>query len=106
VLNAVGAWRATLEETLSVRTLVRTDPAGLAPSVRDRAGDSLARDVEGNLAAALGATSSPAAVLLGADGLLAGGPVLGAEDVTALVEEIIEQIAQARANGEIASTPA
>lgn len=105
VLNAVGTWRAALEETLSVRTLVRTDPEGLAPSVRERAGDSLARDVEGNLAVALGATSSPAAVLLGADGLLAGGPVLGAEDVTALVEEIIEQIGQARANGEIASPP-
>lgn len=106
VLNAVGGWRAALEETLSVRTLVRADPEELAPSVRERAGDSLARDIEGNLAASLGATSSPAAVLLGADGLLAGGPVLGAEDVTALVEEIIAQIERARANGEIATPPA
>lgn len=106
VLNAVGPWRAALEETVSVRTLVRADPAGLAPSVRERAGDSLARDIEGNLAISLRAGSSPAAVLLGADGLLAGGPVAGAEGVTAFVEEIIEQIGQARERGELVSPSA
>lgn len=43
----------------------------------------------------LGLQRSPAAVLLGADGLLAGGPVGGLEDVTAFVADIAETLAEA-----------
>lgn len=39
---------------------------------------------------ALGCSGSPAAVLLGADGLLAGGPVRGVEEIDAFVAEIHE----------------
>lgn len=43
----------------------------------------------------LGLQQSPAAVLLGADGLLAGGPVGGLEDVTAFVADIVDTLAEA-----------
>lgn len=44
---------------------------------------------------ALGAGASPAAVLLGADGLLAGGPVSGVPALDELVTEIADQLAEA-----------
>ncbi|MGD8148663.1 MauE/DoxX family redox-associated membrane protein [Ornithinimicrobium sp. Y1694] len=44
---------------------------------------------------ALQAGASPAAVLLGADGLLAGGPVNGVDDIDQFVADIAEQLAQA-----------
>ena len=44
---------------------------------------------------ALALPSSPAAVLLGADGLLAGGPVGGYQDVSEFVEDIVATLAEA-----------
>lgn len=41
---------------------------------------------------ALGIVSTPAAVLLGSDGLLAGGPVSGVEDIRAMVEDIVHEL--------------
>ena len=38
---------------------------------------------------------SPGAVLLGADGLMAGGPVAGERDVEQFVEDVMEQLAEA-----------
>jgi hypothetical protein len=101
VLSSVPAWKDSLDGILSMRTLFRSRPSDLAPTVRSRAGDTAAWDIEGNLAASLRAHSSPAAVLLGADGLLAGGPVAGADAVTELVEEIIAQIDEARREGDL-----
>lgn len=50
------------------------------------------RDVRGEVWRLLGGPT-PSAVLLGADGLLAGGPVLGRDQVAAFVEEIELQLA-------------
>lgn len=44
---------------------------------------------------ALEAGASPAAVLLGADGLLAGGPVNGVEEIDQFVEDIAAELAEA-----------
>ncbi|GAA4403991.1 hypothetical protein GCM10023168_16030 [Fodinibacter luteus] len=46
---------------------------------------------------------NPSAVLLGADGLIAGGPVHGEEAVSAFVAEVAEQLREARAEGELSS---
>lgn len=48
-----------------------------------------------NVQRVLGITGTPAAVLLGADGLLAGGPVSGEDDIMELVEAVFEQIGEA-----------
>lgn len=101
VLNEVPAWREALEDVLSVRTLFRREPAALAVGVRERAGTSAALDVENNLATSLRVNSSPGAVLLGADGMLAGGPVGGAEEVIDFVEQIVTQIGEARESGDL-----
>ncbi|GGK66007.1 MauE/DoxX family redox-associated membrane protein [Ornithinimicrobium pekingense] len=49
---------------------------------------------------ALRAGASPAAVLLGADGLLAGGPVNGVEEIEELVAQIARQLAEAPTPGQ------
>lgn len=49
-------------------------------------------DEDGAAGRALGVRGTPGAVLLGADGLLAGGPVAGAGAVRALYVEIAEQL--------------
>ena len=41
------------------------------------------------------ATARPAAVLFGADGMLAGGPVLGAKDIEFFVDDIVAELASA-----------
>ena len=46
----------------------------------------------------LGGTSAPSAVLLGADGQLAGGPVNGGSAVIEFVQEIREQLAEAQSS--------
>lgn len=58
-------------------------------------------DHGGNAWAALGLTASPAAVLLGADGLLAGGPVSGVEAIEELVGEIEDSLREAYADGSL-----
>lgn len=45
---------------------------------------------------ALGMTASPCAVLLGADGQLAGGPVSGVDEITAMVADIDAELAPYR----------
>lgn len=53
-------------------------------------------DPAGQTGAALGAMSTPSAVLLGADGLIAGGPVHGEEAFTQFLTDISEELQQAR----------
>ena len=50
-------------------------------------------DPAGAAAGGLGLTGFPSAVLLGADGMTAGGPVFGADEVIAFLEEIGEIVA-------------
>lgn len=45
-----------------------------------------------NVQRVLGITSNPSAVLLGADGLLAGGPVRGEDNILELVEAVFEEL--------------
>ena len=62
-------------------------PAGLLPQLRI--------DHEWAALKAVGGYGTPSAVLLGADGLLAGGPVGGGDEVREFVDDIIAQLAQA-----------
>ena len=49
---------------------------------------------------------NPSAVLHGADGLVAGGPVHGEEDVLAFVADVADQLREAREAGELADVGA
>lgn len=101
VLSAVPGWVDRIGGVVTVRTLFRMPPEELPESVRERAGDTAAHDIDRNLMQVFQARHSPAAVLLGADGMLAGGPVRGGNDVVRFVEEIIEQLDEARETGEL-----
>lgn len=72
----------------------------LVPSIRPRATGTIPAaveavslyDHEGLAAKALGATGQVAAVLLGADGMIAGGPVTGIDEVEQFVADIEAQL--------------
>ncbi|MCS6711612.1 DoxX family protein [Brachybacterium sp. EF45031] len=101
VLDEVPGWERELEGIVQIRTLFSQEPSKLSPSVRERAGRLPAQDPEGNIRRAFAISGYPGAVLLGADGMTAGGPVVGGEGVRQFAEEIIEQIREARAAGEL-----
>ncbi len=65
--------------------------AGLPEQIRDR----VAVDVAQSTSTALQLRYVPSAVILGVDGLLAGGPVQGADEVMELVEDVIAQFDEA-----------
>lgn len=91
VADRLGRWRERLPQ-LGVQ-LVHTH----APWDDARLGQVSGTwwDPGSQLYTSLRAGSSPAAVLLGADGLLAGGPVNGVEEIEAFVDDIEAQLAEA-----------
>lgn len=66
-------------------------PTGVGPLTRD----IVLTDPAGRAAQELGLERYPSAVLIGTDGLTAGGPVVGADEVIALIEEVREIMADA-----------
>jgi hypothetical protein len=85
VIAGAPGWRDDLS-ALDVRLVVRSAPDGtaLASSVEPQS----LHDTEGLLYESFDLRGTPSAVLLGADGLLAGGPVVGATDVVAFIDDI------------------
>lgn len=90
---SVAGWRERLPQ-LEVRLLSSVKPDSLPADVRPA--DAVAYDHGGIAQAALKLQGSPGAVLLGADGLLAGGPVDGVADIEQFVTDIEEQLSAAQ----------
>ena len=90
---AVPAWRAALPE-VDVRLLLRSgvDSSPWA-SVNE---PQTVHDVAGYAAVTMEMPRTPSAVLLGVDGLLAGGPVTGPDAIQAFVEDITHELEAAR----------
>lgn len=89
-MDSVVGWQEKLP-MLDVRLVLpfRMQPGRLTPEQ-----ERLALYDHGGLATrSLGATGQVAAVLLGADGMLAGGPVHGIEEVRGFVDDIADEIA-------------
>lgn len=99
VLSAVPDWTEEIGDVVTIRTLFRVPPEELPASVLERTGGTAAWDIDRNLMDVFRARHSPSAVLLGADGQLAGGPVRGGNDVIRFVQDIVDQLTQARATG-------
>ncbi len=87
VVDKVPEWRELLPE-VDIRFLLATSP-GDSPLIETEEPQSL-HDSDGYARQSLDATATPAAVLLGADGLLAGGPVAGSEHIEGFVSDILE----------------
>lgn len=82
-------WRELLPE-VDVRLLL-VEPAEWSPWTERSEPQSL-HDVEDYVAGSIGEWATPTAVLLGADGMLAGGPVTGDLGVASFVDDIYESL--------------
>lgn len=91
VIDAVPTWREQLPQ-LDVRVIVHVDPQSSALTSRDE--PLSVHDTEGLVYETFD-LRTPSAVLLGADGLLAGGPVVGSTAVPAFVEDVRAELAAA-----------
>jgi hypothetical protein len=89
VIEKIGAWRNLLPE-VDVRFLVATSPE--TSSLIESTQPQSLHDLDGYVRQSLDMSSTPTAVLLGVDGLLAGGPVGGAGDIEAFVDDIYESL--------------
>lgn len=101
VLDHAEEWIGELEQTLQVRFVFARPLDQLRERTTDRVTDHALHDLQFTARTTLGGTSAPSAVLLGADGQLAGGPVDGGSAVIEFVQEIREQLAEAQARGEL-----
>lgn len=96
VISQIATWQEQLGSIVQIRALLNrptermTDPA----LQLERFAGTAARDPEGNVAAVFETRGVPSAMLLGADGLTAGGPVTGGDAVIEFVAEIREQLAE------------
>lgn len=89
VIAAAPRWRAELP-AVDVRLVLGVPPGeGALTSTEE---PQSVHDPRERLRDTFGFWGTPSALLLGADGLLAGGPVTGSADVPAFVDEIREQL--------------
>lgn len=85
VIANVTPWRRLLPE-VDIRLLLRQAPGeSVLTSVREP--QSL-HDTEGYVSGSIADWKTPTAVLLGSDGLLAGGPASGFDEISAFIEDI------------------
>ncbi len=101
VLDQLPGWIADLSPVIQVTAVFSRPLDQLRERTEQRVGEHALHDLRFIARTALGASGAPSAVLLGADGLLAGGPVRGGSGVIEFVEEIQEQLRIARQEGEL-----
>ncbi|WP_337333001.1 MauE/DoxX family redox-associated membrane protein [Microbacterium bandirmense] len=106
VYESLDEIRATLPE-VSVRLLLSQDPGDSAWTETGEP-ESL-HDPHRYVSQSIGTSRTPSAVLFGLDGLLAGGPVTGAQEIQSFVGDIYESLhgeRPARATSRPSGTPA
>lgn len=94
VIEKIGEWRALLPE-VDVRFLLTHEP-GRSALTETTEPQSL-HDPNKYVRDSIGRWNTPTAVLLGADGMLAGGPVTGFQDISEFVADVHDSLAEARA---------
>lgn len=102
VIVRLEEWQRAMPE-VEVRPVVVT-PGSLDERLPSLRGQVLVDDERA--LSVFGSYGTPTAVLLGADGLIAGGPVTGSDAVLDLVEGMVEQLADMRAAAEPETVPA
>lgn len=85
VIDSAPRWRELLPE-VDVRLLLRVPPE--ASGLTDTAEPQTLHDEPGYVSASISDWPTPAAVLLGVDGMLAGGPEIGGDAIEAFVRDI------------------
>lgn len=97
VIERVGEWRALLPE-LDVRLLLMHNPDG--GTLTEKSEPQSLHDPRGYVRGSIADWPTPTALLLGGDGMLAGGPVSGSADVAAFVGDVYESLHGHRPDGE------
>lgn len=92
IISALPGWTVDLGPAVAVHAVLRQEPESVARDLPGVVADALFAQ-DGSAHEILGIQATPAAVLLGADGLLAGGPVFGGAAIRELVAEILDQLA-------------
>ena len=88
-MEAIPRWREMLPE-VSVRMLLMTEPD--SSTWVEHTEPQSVHDPNWYVSESLDSHRTPAAVLLGADGLLAGGPVVGYQGISTFVDDIYESL--------------
>lgn len=104
VLDEMPGWIEHLGPVMQVHAVFRSPADRLLPRTLARVEGYALHDPQFTAREQLGSRGTPMAVLLGADGQLAGGPVAGGEQVISFVQEIIEQVDMAQRSGELSAT--
>lgn len=95
VLDRADGWIEALSPFMQVKFVFSRPIDQLRERTTQRVGEHALHDLQFTARSTLGGKTAPSAVLLGADGLLAGGPVDGGSAVIEFVEAIQEQLAGA-----------
>ncbi len=96
VIERVEEWRAMLPE-VDIRLLVTRTPQ--ESGLTETAEPQTVHDPQGLVSESIGPWSTPSALLLGVDGMLAGGPVSGTAAIAAFMTEIDESLRSVRQAG-------
>lgn len=100
VLDRADGWIGSLSPFMQVKFVFSRPIDQLRERTTVRVGEHAMHDLQFTARSTLGGRTAPSAVLLGADGLLAGGPVDGGSAVIEFVEAIQEQLITAPGDSE------
>ena len=100
VLDRADGWIGSLSPFMQVKFVFSRPIDQLRERTTVRVGEHAMHDLQFTARSTLGGRTAPSAVLLGADGLLAGGPVDGGSAVIEFVEAIQEQLIVAPGDSE------
>ncbi|REJ08017.1 hypothetical protein DY023_01775 [Microbacterium bovistercoris] len=89
VIASRARWRELLPE-LDIRMLFTTSPEN--STLLETEHPASLHDPDRHVAPSLGYRSTPSAVLLGADGMLAGGPVTGSKEIAEFIDDVYESL--------------
>lgn len=95
LMPKIPAWRDALAPFVQVKPVFSNPPGGLPNDVLESVNGDYLLDPERRTMWLMEMTGTPSAVLLGADQLVAGGPVSGRIEIEEFVGEIQEQLAEA-----------
>ena len=90
--QSLDEWAAALDGVIAVHAVYKVMPDPKTPCCSTHR-ELVMREPDGNVSRVLGTIFTPMAVLLGTDGLLAGGPVLGEDEIQQLVDDVLDQLA-------------
>lgn len=94
VIPQLLPWKQQFGESLDLRALYPPSP-GLVEDLAPETTGLALYDTEHNITRVLRMNGYPSAILLGADGLIAGGPVTGEHDVVEFVDDVRAALSEA-----------